>query len=707
MSDDVEIRFTVEGDKQLEDSLKRIQSRLEQLKAELKATRLEFGANSTEAGKAGRAYSLQAAEAERLASQLGRTRGDLKNLETKMQEVTITSGKLEDGIRSASGQLEKFSGKAAKVGSILKKEVATPLSECKGLFETVFNAANSGTDTTAQKTEDWQETLKSIYDYGADTFKKKMGFVDILGLGAADTALLGLMGKALEFSFNSILDGVEAMSKPGEELAEALKNVGPNLEEYQRYIDGAASALEDFNIEQTSAGELIKTYDDQIASSIDKIHTIVNTAASQSRMFTESEYAEIQNLIGTVEECASKKVETYQQQQKVVQAMAEQEAFMTKERSAELVKAAEETRDQMIAAANAQYQGVLGEAVAMYEAGNITKEQYDEMCRNARNAYYEQERMADEAYANTAATISEAYFQQNIANNESLSQWNEYYEAMDLARADHEDRMAYYRDLVRQGYMTQLEYDNKYADSLEKIEDDQAALRRTAVQNGAALFDEATSDSLSYWLTMQSQTKLYGGKVSEEGQKFVDTFTGSMNDLPSQIRAVTENTWKGYEEKTKEMMPRILRNTTSAAMNIINTIKDTMQITSPSRVMRRLAGYFWEGWENQSDKSGKEAAAQAAALAGKINDSFKNEIGFDSGITDLAGRGRQIADAVEQRISANINPARQEILVSMPQGNAGTTLNQTNNFYSPEALSPAETARLNRINLRRTLQAVR
>lgn len=69
--------------------------------------------------------------------------------------------------------------------------------------------------------------------------------------------------------------------------------------------------------------------------------------------------------------------------------------------------------------------------------------------------------------------------------------------------------------------------------------------------------------------------------------------------------------------------------------------------------------------------------------------------------------GREIALAIERRIAANINPARQEIAVALPKGSAGTTLNQTNNFYSPEALSPAETARLNRQNVRRTIQALR
>ena len=68
----------------------------------------------------------------------------------------------------------------------------------------------------------------------------------------------------------------------------------------------------------------------------------------------------------------------------------------------------------------------------------------------------------------------------------------------------------------------------------------------------------------------------------------------------------------------------------------------------------------------------------------------------------------KIANGIERRISANISPERQAIMVNLPKGNTGgMSLTQTNNFYSPEALSPAETARLNRINVRNAIKAMR
>ena len=131
--------------------------------------------------------------------------------------------------------------------------------------------------------------------------------------------------------------------------------------------------------------------------------------------------------------------------------------------------------------------------------------------------------------------------------------------------------------------------------------------------------------------------------------------------------------------------------------------------------MRDLAKNVWKGWKIGTDYSTSNLNAQVEKIAEGINDSFLNSIGtptlasysLPSPDTFDYDAGREVAYAVERRINANINPERQQVVVKMADtGAVGTTLNQTNNFYSPEALSPAETARLNRNNVRATIRAL-
>lgn len=107
--------------------------------------------------------------------------------------------------------------------------------------------------------------------------------------------------------------------------------------------------------------------------------------------------------------------------------------------------------------------------------------------------------------------------------------------------------------------------------------------------------------------------------------------------------------------------------------------------------------------ENAPALFSNELSEETAPLISMV----KSRVAFLDISDDMYDAGVKMANSIERGIRANIMPERQEISVVMPSGSTGTTLNQTNNFYSPEALSPAETARLNRVNVRRTIQALR
>lgn len=107
--------------------------------------------------------------------------------------------------------------------------------------------------------------------------------------------------------------------------------------------------------------------------------------------------------------------------------------------------------------------------------------------------------------------------------------------------------------------------------------------------------------------------------------------------------------------------------------------------------------------ENAPALFSNELSEETAPLISMV----KSRAAFLDISDDMYDAGVKMANSIERGIRANIMPERQEISVVMPSGSTGMTLNQTNNFYSPEALSPAETARLNRVNVRRTIQALR
>ncbi len=543
------------------------------------------------------------------------------------------------------------------------------------------------------------------------------------------TASTGLLSKALGAVFSpaglavgatigsliAIQDSVEKTIQPARDLASAFADSAPSLEQYAEYIDNSRSALENFDITATQAGDKLAQYDGKINTATQNIHSIITTASEQSRLMTESEYEQIQNLLGMIDDYTKKKLEAYKQQQDVVKSMAEIETNMTKERSAELVKAAEETRAQTIAIANSKYQQMLAEAEQMYAAGTIEKNAYDQMRQNALNSFNQQKKDAETAFASTNAIISKKFFEQQILTNDNVKQWDDYFKGLDMLEVDHQERVNLIRQQEREGFIGHQQAEAQIMDSAEKMTTDRNNLLRQMVAEGANAWDEDTQNMISYWLTMASNTELYGGKVTDKEKAFVLDFGKIMDTLPDDMKEAAKNAMLGFLDEVEAETPSILSAAAGIAGGFINTIKNIFGIHSPSRVMRDLAKNVWKGWKIGTDYSTSNLNAQVEKIAEGINDSFLNSIGtptlasysLPSPDTFDYDAGREVAYAVERRINANINPERQQVVVKMADtGAVGTTLNQTNNFYSPEALSPAETARLNRNNVRATIRAL-
>lgn len=498
-----------------------------------------------------------------------------------------------------------------------------------------------------------------------------------LGFGIAGIAIGGTVASLL-----AIQDAANNAVQPAKDLAEAFANSAPDLEAYNDYISTANSALSNFDLFSTSAGDAITAYSSKIDNATANIHNIIQTASAESRLLTESEYEKIQNLIGMIDQYTEKKLEAYQQQQNVVASLAETEEKMTRERSAELVKAAAESKDQTIAIANEKYTALIGEAEQMYTAGTIEKGAYDKMRKNAYNTFQQQKKDAELLFAQTNSSISDKFLEQQILSDENVKRWEDYFAALGMAESDHNEYIDRLRQDAREGRLSYQQVETEILNGTEKIATDRNNLLHQMVLEGANAWDEDIQSAVSYWGTMAANTELYGGKVTDKEKEFVKSFSDIMGTLPEDMKGTAKNTMQGWLDQMNESSPSMLSQALNIAGGFISTFKNAFGIHSPSRVMKKMAKNTWAGWEIETDYAAKKLDKQAKNVAHGIQKSFTSAY-------DMARFG-----------------GSQSSSASGTESPTGTTLNQTNNFYSPEALSPAETARLNRNNVRATVRAL-
>ena len=139
-----------------------------------------------------------------------------------------------------------------------------------------------------------------------------------------------------------------------------------------------------------------------------EISAIMQNAASQNRAITEDEWQQIRDIESEMQELGvSNLSETQIEYETIMRNLKDNAAHISLEQASEIIKNAQSTRDETIAAAETQYSTVLLEAQKMLDTGAINDEQYQAIIDAAKESKDSTIADAEEQYNsiyNTAST---------------------------------------------------------------------------------------------------------------------------------------------------------------------------------------------------------------------------------------------------------------------------------------------------------------
>lgn len=391
---------------------------------------------------------------------------------------------------------------------------------------------------------------------------------------ASSTGVMAAAVVAATVVVGALTIAYASVKKEQEKFAESASRIPEAMSNYQDMVSSATSVLSGFNAESKLSNDELSKIDDSIAAAQENIIGIAENAAAESRAITDSERAEIESLIGMIDSYTSKKLEAYEEQQSIVRAMVENETNMTTEAAAQYTASAEEAYNQMITKA----QEIRRQA---YEAANGNKE----LEQAADAAFIEDKNNAMQIYADTLSNITEKYYDQNMATDESIQKVIGYSEQLAKVNGEIDALLAKKEkegwdmfDIQRFNDL-ELEYESikkGLEDSIKNLSDDSAAIVGT-------------------WMKMAAETEMYGGLVSEEASLMVDGICQSIDGLPKSIKQTFTNAMQGALDGLKSKEPALYKKATSIANGVISRLKKALEVKSPSRVTRRLFRYVDEG----------------------------------------------------------------------------------------------------------------
>ena len=138
-----------------------------------------------------------------------------------------------------------------------------------------------------------------------------------------------------------------------------------------------------------------------------QISAIMQEAASQNRAITEDEWKQIRDIESEMQELGvSNLSETQVEYETIMRNLKDNAAHISLEQASEIIKNAQTTRDETIAAAETQYSTVLLEAQKMLDTGAINDEQYQAIIDAAKESKDSTIADAEEQYNSIYDTAS-------------------------------------------------------------------------------------------------------------------------------------------------------------------------------------------------------------------------------------------------------------------------------------------------------------
>lgn len=497
-------------------------------------------------------------------------------------------------------------------------------------------------------------------------------------------ALTGLLG-GLIFTNKATADSFDTLKSQSDELAYKFDTAFQSMNDFKDGISSAEGILENFDVSKIISEKDKQQLDTEMTEVQNRINEIAGSKSDKRKKFTEAEIEELEKLFKKEQELADKQLAIQKQYQTVVNDMAK-ELSNNKDMGADeyeaeaqrYLKSAEETRNQVISFAEQQKINTLAEKrQLMQENSELDEQWYEKERQEAEKRYSEAVSNANKQYSDTSKILAEGYksraselkkYEKQLKeSNENFVMENE---AHKIALTDLEEKFNKDIEKARADYgidtdAYRLEYqrlENEYHDDIEKENKRHTKALADYSDELIKSFDENAQKQYGVWLSMLTDTELYGGKISAADKAFVDASIDQLQRLPGESKEIMKDTVAGMIEGMKEDEPGLFAKVGEMTDGMINKMRRMLGIASPSKVMRKLFNYVGQGAVLGLSDSENDVIKSAESLSrGFIRavkpDTFSEISAVSSGLNryGTSATNSTVSNNTDKSITVNVN----------------------------------------------------
>lgn len=407
-------------------------------------------------------------------------------------------------------------------------------------------------------------------------------------------------------------------------LTETFETMGEGASNFVEGIDTAKSHLSEFDDTLFASSEEQQRLQDNMQEVQDGITAICELATKERRDYTAEEIQQLDEYFEKLNEMQEQEYERAMEKSRAIQqlAIAESQANYNSLADYELttqewVKTAQEQKESMLALINEQ---TTNEAILLNQRYGDQATMQNEAYAKEFNALQQQKQekinAVNESMAEITAAYADGYAERANLTDLYSKQVGKNNESIESEMQRHNDKLAEISNLnlMSEEYRNELRFKEelKHEENMNRIWGE--------LTDGMS---EEQKEQLGVLIALVAQTEMYGGKINDKTQSTVDAILAAYEKMPPKMKKAAKDMLQPVYDELNKAEPTLSEKARSIGEGIWKMFKSALGIASPSKVMRKLSKYTWQGFELETDKAEPRLIDQAKELAQGIIKGFE------------------------------------------------------------------------------------
>lgn len=484
-------------------------------------------------------------------------------------------------------------GKTTKTVGVVISAIGT-FSQALKVSQGIMTSTNSSVNGLAQ-----------IFN----AIKSPIG-VATIALGGIVTVLNLIHSKSSKTS-KQVTDNIETMSNSFGSFYDGIKTAESHLSAFNSTLFASNEEQEQLT---TNMNEIQKGITD-----------IVQRASSERRSFTENEITELDKYFQKLRETKDKELQIQQQIAGAItqQALTASESFNGsleeyKTLSQEWIRTAQEqanTEIQLIETRTTQEIALLNQRYG--EKATLENEEYKREYDAIIQKKEQSIQTAQEEVTKVSEIYTQGYTNRALQNDEFLKRTQDQNLFIEAEENRHEEMLKSLQENESLSLMEKCK-------AIEKENNRHNSNMFSLWEKYLTGMSENEAKQLGNWLGMLANTELYGGEISEENKKMVDTILKVYETMPPKTKETMKNAMSPMLDEMKKSEPSLYSKASGIANGILSRLQKSFDIHSPSRKTRAIFKNVMKGSELGLEDEEKNLYKQTKNIAENVQSNLEN-----------------------------------------------------------------------------------